>query len=128
MKLLDNARTEQHILSEVVPMSQPGFHDGRHYTTYVDGVKKLKRDNQLGEAEELLIGLVDATEAQARVDGLGVAPWYYEQLALIYRKNKDIAKELAILERFESRDQARGKKPEILLARLAKVRESMKTQ
>ena len=52
-------------------------------------------------------------------------PWYYEQLALIYRKNKDLLKEHAILERFESQRHAPGRKPETLMARLAKVRESL---
>ena len=74
-------------------MSNPGFHDGRHFTTYVDQVKQLKKNNQLEKAELLLISLVGATESEDRVDKSGVAPWYYEQLALIYRKNKDLLKE-----------------------------------
>ena len=106
-------------------MSNPGFHDGRHFTTYVDQVKQLKKNNQLERAELLLISLVGATESEDRVDKRGVAPWYYEQLALIYRKNKDLLKEHAILERFESQRHAPGRKPETLMARLAKVRESL---
>jgi hypothetical protein len=108
-------------------MSNPGFYNGRHFTTYVDQVKQLKKDNQLEKAELLLIYLVGATESEDRVDKRGVAPWYYEQLALICRKNKDLVKEHEILERFESQRHAPGRKPEILIARLAKVRELLQT-
>ena len=71
----------------------------KHYTKYVDNVKRLKRSGKLEEAEELLLRCVEATEAESMREGLGVAPWYYEQLAIIYRKRKDVAAEVAILER-----------------------------
>ena len=56
-------------------MSNPGFYNGRHFTTYVDQVKQLKKDNQLEKAKLLLIYLVGATESEDRVDKRGVAPW-----------------------------------------------------
>jgi hypothetical protein len=47
-------------------MSDSGFHEGRHYTAYVEVVEDLKRQNDLDEAEKLLLSLVVATEAESR--------------------------------------------------------------
>ena len=100
---------------------QPGFYEDRHFTTYVGDVKQLKREKRLAEGEHLLLGLVDATEAEDEVEGLGVAPWYYEQLAIIYRQRKDYAAECLILERFEAQRHAAGEMPAALNSRLAKA-------
>lgn len=102
--------------------SGPGFVRGRHYTDYVDHVKELRRSGREVEAEELLLELVDAIEAEAGVQGRGVAPWYYEQLAVSYRKCKDIPSEIAILERFARQQHSPGASPPQLLERLAKAR------
>ena len=74
----------------------------------MEEVKQLKRDGKLQEAEALLIELVKATEAEDREDRRGVAPWYYEQLAIIYRKRKDYASEVRILERYAKQKHAPG--------------------
>ena len=103
-------------------MSKPGFHKGQHFTEYVDQVKQLKREGRVEEAEQLLLALVNATEAEDEVDRFGVAPWYYEQLAIIYRQRKDIAAECSILERFEGQRHAAGEKPAVLISRLAKAK------
>jgi hypothetical protein len=67
-------------------------------------VKQLKREKRHEEAIALLERLVQATEAEAEREGpdWGVAPWYYEQLAIVYRKEKRYADEVTILERYES--------------------------
>lgn len=101
---------------------KPGFYKGKHYTKYVDEVKSLMRDNRLDDAERLLLELVNATETEARSEGFGVAPWYYERLAVLYRKKKDAAAEIAILERFSRQKHAPGAKPPKLLARLEKLK------
>jgi hypothetical protein len=62
---------------------------GRHYTEWVEPVKQLKREGRLKEAEALLLECVDAVEAEASVEGSPVAPWYYEQLGVVYRKLGD---------------------------------------
>jgi tetratricopeptide (TPR) repeat protein len=77
-----------------------GSVDGKHYTEYVEVVKVLKSENKLDEAEKLLLRLVEATEEEAKLQEWGVAPWYYEQLAIVYRKQKNYPKEVSILERF----------------------------
>jgi hypothetical protein len=79
-----------------------GFHKGRHYTTYVEDVKALKRAGDYVGAEALLLALVQATENEARVNRWAVAPWYYDQLAIVYRKTKEPEKELRVLERYAS--------------------------
>lgn len=79
-----------------------GFYRGRHYTTYVEEVKAFKRAGDYSRAEALLLALVEAVETEARVKRWGVAPWYYDQLALIYRKTRQPERELQIVERYAS--------------------------
>lgn len=106
--------------------SKPGYINGRHYTTLVNKAKNLKKSGKIDEAEILLLKLVDAVEAENRVQNLGVAPWYYYQLATIYRKQKEIDKEIEILERFARQKHAPGARPLELMERLKKVREISK--
>ena len=77
-----------------------GLYKGRHYTTYVEEVKALKRAGDYVGAERLLLALVGAAENEARANRWRVAPGYYNQLAIIYRKTKQPDKELQILERY----------------------------
>lgn len=100
-------------------MAEPGFYNGKHYTEYVDEVQHLIKENKLGEAEKLLIELVSATENEAHQNNWGVAPWYYERLAVVYRKQKDTESEIRILERFANQKCAGRAR---LVARLEKLR------
>jgi len=79
-----------------------GSINGKHFTSYVDQVKVLRRLGQDAKAASLLLKLVCAVEAEAAVAGPDwcISPWYYEQLALIYRKSKDFGFEVEILERY----------------------------
>ena len=52
-----------------------GYYNGRHYTTYVEEVKILKREQRLEEVERLLLELVKATEEENNIEVFGVAPW-----------------------------------------------------
>jgi hypothetical protein len=92
--------------------------DGKHYTDHVEDVKALKREGKLEEAEALLLRLVASTEAESEVTGLGVAPWYYEQLAIVYRKLGRNSEERQILERYARQKKAPGAKPAKLDERL----------
>lgn len=103
-------------------LEEAGYFRGQHYTCYVEEVKALKRKGDLDAAEKLLLSLVDATEAEDRVDGHGVAPAYYDWLAKIYRKRKDYQKEFSILGRFAAHKHGPGVMPPILLKRLEKAR------
>jgi hypothetical protein len=107
--------------------SGPGFVRGRHYTEYFEEVKELRRSGREEEAESLLLELVEATEAEANSQGLGVAPAYYEQLAILYRSRGDGAREVSILERFAQQKHAPGAMPPRLLERLEKARTRLGT-
>ncbi len=100
---------------------RPGFVRRHHFTEYVDDVKTLRRAAREGEAVRLLLELVDATESEARSENCGVAPWYYEQLAIIYRKAHDYDREVEILERYRDQPHASGAVPNELKARLDKA-------
>ena len=103
------------------PIAGPGYYNGRHFTTYVRDFEILKKSSKFEELENLLIELVKATEAESAIDGMGVAPAYYSELAILYRKQKDYAKEISILKRFAKQKHARGVMPAKLLERLDKV-------
>jgi hypothetical protein len=110
------------------PIVKPGYYDGRHYTTYVRDFEILKKSGKFTELENLLIELVKATEAESAVNGMGVAPAYYNELAILYRKQKELSKEISILERFAKQKHARGVMPAKLLERLGKVKELVANQ
>lgn len=102
-----------------------GFYKGKHYTEWLDEVRRLERAGNDAQAEGLLLALVDATEAENRAEKAGVAPWYYERLAILYRKRKDGGAEVAILERFlRQKPIPPGELAGKLKARLAKVKAS----
>ena len=77
-----------------------GLVDGKHYSAFVEEVQDLKRNGEFGKAEALLLRLVQATEEEAKVEHWWSASWYYEQLAIIYRKQKAYSNEVSILKRF----------------------------
>lgn len=78
----------------------PGNLRGRHYTTYVDDVKSLKRQKKHQEAEALLLELISRVEAEALSTNFDPPPWYYEQLATIYRKERKYGDLIEILTRY----------------------------
>ncbi|QWC86415.1 hypothetical protein KLP28_06965 [Nocardioidaceae bacterium] len=105
-------------------MSEAGYHRGRHFTEWVEEVKTLRRSGRNEDALLLLTHLMDATEAEAAHQGKqwGVAPSYYEQAAIIYRKNGDLDAEVAVLERFAAQPHAPGSKPPQLSQRLSRAK------
>ncbi|ADQ06468.1 HIRAN domain protein [Caldicellulosiruptor hydrothermalis 108] len=104
---------------------KPGYYQGKHYTEYVDLVKQLKSAGEYDKAEKLLIALVEAVESESKKENLGVAPWYYEQLAIIYRRQKNLIKEVEILERFSKQKIGPGASSSKLLERLETVRKKL---
>lgn len=88
----------------------------------IEDIKQLKSSGKLEEAQSLLLEFIESTEAENRVRHWGVAPWPYEQLAIIYHRTKDYASEVHILERFARQRHAPGVKPAKLLERLEKTR------
>jgi len=130
--------------AQMTDIKNSGKVDDGHYTDSVEKIKSLKRQGKNSEAIELLLKCVAATEAEAKSakskpsvldekfaflekgrpeSNWGVAPWYYEQLAILYRKDKEYQKEVEILERYEKQEKALGVGPQKLAERLIKARE-----
>jgi len=103
--------------------STSGHLRGKHFTAYVEEVKTLRRYGHDDSAEKLLLELIDVIEADAAERNRGVAPWYYEQLAIICRKRHDPIAEVTILERFEAAPHGPGVGPTELAKRLEKARQ-----
>lgn len=101
-------------------MSKPGFYKGEHYTEYIDDVQLLIKEKKLDEAEKLLLELLNAVESEARQNNWGAAPWYYDRLAVVYRKKKDTESEIRLLERFKH-EGGGGARRRKLLERLEKL-------
>ena len=114
----------QALVAERNRIREAGLVDGTHFTDYVEQVKQLKLEKRHDEAIDLLLKLVDAIEAESRAAGgsHGVAPWYYEQLAIIYRKEKRYADEVGVLERYDAQPKAPGTQPAKLATRLLKAK------
>lgn len=118
------------INAKMEEIRQSGSLDDQHYTDSVETVKKLKREGKHQDAINVLLQAVDSTENESEFagDGWDVAPWYYEQLAIIYRKEKQYHKEVEILERYADQPKAPGAGPQKLAERLAKAKELLAKQ
>ena len=95
---------------------------GRPHSEWYAEVQRLERVGDEAAAVALLLEICDATEAESRTDGYGVAPAAYERLAVLYRKRKDRDAEIAILERYAAAPHAPGAVPGQLAERLTKLR------
>lgn len=91
-------------------------------TAVVENVQRLKREGKLEEALQVLLSQLDLWERDAAAGLGGVAPWYYEQAAIVYRKLKRFDEEIAVLERFAAQPHAPGSSPPELLERLEKAK------
>lgn len=89
--------------------------------TEVEQVEQLIQEKKYEDSIKLLLRSIDATEQEAKKTGEGVAPWYYEKLAIIYRKEKRYEAEVAILERYERQPKAPGALAKKLAERLVKA-------
>lgn len=119
-----NRDAASYINEQLDEIRQAGTENGIHYTETPDIVRELKREGKHEQAIQLLLESVDLTEKEAQFagEGWGVAPWYYEQLAILYRKQKKYNDEVAILERYDRQPKARGVMPKKLAERLIKAR------
>jgi len=108
---------------EITMNRDHGAMGDKHYTDCVDEVRQLKREGRHEEAITLLLRTIEATERESKAmgKGWGVAPWYYEQLAIVYRKDGRLKDEVAILERYARMTKAPGAGPDKLRERLQKA-------
>ena len=84
---------------------------------WCETVRDHKRSGRYDEALVILDGCMRVEESHSG----GVAPWYYEQAAIVHRKRRDRDAELALLRRFAAQQHAPGATPPKLLERLAKL-------
>jgi hypothetical protein len=101
-------------------MERPGFLNGYHYSAYWPRVQELKKADQRQELEQLLLALCNATEVESNATRAMVAPAYYLELAILYRKMGVDQQELTILTRYVNHEQQRARRD--LVERLEKVR------
>ncbi|WP_435153336.1 exonuclease domain-containing protein [Micromonospora aurantiaca (nom. illeg.)] len=100
-----------------------GLVDGRQPHTLTDQIMTMQR-NDIHAALLLTVRCIDAVENDSRINGYGVAPWYYERAAIIFARLGDPAAEVAVLERFARQRHAPGAKPPQLLDRLRRLHEA----
>jgi len=93
-----------------------------HYGVKLDIPIEEPEAPDAGEQERIFIAMVEETEADDAKNGWGVAPGWYQKLAILYRKQKRYDDEVAILERYEAQRKAPGALPKKLAERLIKAR------
>ena len=110
------------------------------YEHYTDAVPELKgliskakdfyrynaKQNEISvlELNDLLLWCIEQTEEESSKEGLGVAPYYYEELANLNKLKGRTDLEIEVLERFAQQKHAPGVKPPRLLERLQKLKDS----
>lgn len=99
-----------------------GHVDGVHYSGHVPELDRLRRAGEFGAYEVLLWRCIEATEAEARAQRCGVAPAYYERLAILFRKQGRQTDEISVLERYQCQRKAPGVGPSKLRERLRKLK------
>lgn len=106
------------------------FVDGEGYWSEnnIERVKELKRNGDLAEAEKLLKRMVAATKSESAQLELGVAPWPFEQLAIVLRKQRKYEEEIELLRDFAAQKHAPGVKPQKLIERLEKAERANETR
>lgn len=93
---------------------------GRHYVDWVPTLDQMRREKRDDEALALLHEIITAAEKVAAVVGREPAPGYTERAAVIYRRRKDYAAEIALIERWEAACPPENRGPGATQGRLAK--------
>lgn len=100
---------------------QAGYVRGRFYTEWVPTLDKLRAEKRDDEALELLLEIIDATERASQILGEVPPPAYTGRAAIILRRKKDYAGEVAVLERWMAACPP-GAGSDRFIGRLAKAR------
>lgn len=98
-----------------------GHYHGKHYTEYVETIKTLKRNGDNSEAIRLLIALLPVVEDEGCIHKV-TAPWYYDQLAILFRKLKDYDAEVELLEHYMTIQKGNPTRHAALVKRLGRAR------
>ncbi len=96
---------------------------GRHYREWRQEIAELKKARRFSDALQLLAECIEATERADRVSGNGCPDrWFYEQSAMIYRRQRDFHAEVAVLERYlRAASEATRARQDVLSGRYQKA-------
>ena len=134
VKRVSNKSVSQRIYAkvrELAPGYLPGYVNNEHYYAVMKRAKNLIRDGKVEDADSLVDAAFTAFEAYSRI-GMSltqpgtVPPANYHDFAILYRKQRDYAREVAILELYMRQPRAPGKTPGELEERLHKARELLR--
>lgn len=92
---------ERYQAAEAV-FDRAGEVDGRHYSQHTKKVRALEKSGDLAGTESLLLRLISALEHEGSFGRYGwyPPPWYYERLAMVYRKMKKPDAEIGALQSY----------------------------
>lgn len=88
----------------------------------LENLPALKRAGRYKEAITILLQEIEAQEKERQIHQWGVAPGWYHQLAVIYRKQKDYYNELNILKRYLRQAKTYGITDDRMVERLEKTK------
>jgi len=91
-------------------------------TATLENLPALKRAGRYSEAISILKQEVERTERDNKINHWGVAPAWYHELALIYRKQKDYENEVKVLERYMAQEKAPGVMKDKIAKRLERAK------
>jgi len=94
----------------------------RSLASVQEEIQGLKRIGNLEKAERLLVQYIAVMESDVQTNQSIPRPWFYEQLAMIYRKRKQYHLECSILEQYAQQSQLSGTMPQPLVERLQKAK------
>ncbi len=121
-----HSRSEQHTKTDnrrTSPSAQQ-----RSLASVQEDIQSLKRIGNLEEAERLLRQYIVVMESDVQINHSIPRPWFYEQLAMIYRKRKQYHLECSILEQYAQQTPLVGTMPQPLAKRLQKAKELLERQ
>lgn len=98
-----------------------GMVRGQHYTEWIPTLDALRTEHRDDEALDLLYDIITATERAAELQGIEPAPAYTKRAAVIFRRRRDYANEVTVLERYAAACPP-GRGDDGLMRRLDKAR------
>ncbi|PWU46564.1 hypothetical protein DLJ47_32335 [Micromonospora sp. S4605] len=79
---------------------QAGFVRGRHYVEWGPVLDDLRSQGRDDEALPLLLEIIDAAERAAKIKGVEPPPGWTKRAAIVIRRRKNYAAEVAVLQRY----------------------------
>ena len=93
---------------------------GQPLGDWLPHIQELEKSGQTEAALNLVYALITAAEQEARLSGREPAPAYTERAAIIHRKHRDYAAEIAVIERWDQACPPERRGPGATQAKLLK--------